>query len=200
MRIAITGSHGVGKTTLAKKLAEGLKLPLIEEIARKMADIYGIKHTEEIKNASWGLRAEFQDSVWYAQMVAEDSLREFVSDRSILDVVAYSLYYGLDGYRWRVRRERAPEEVWGTYDLLVYVPIRFPLRSDGFRLTDDQSQKACDKLIRQMFSEVEGEEVCFESGICYKCNPDRRIRFAKLRTVVEVLIREGDKGERQQAD
>ncbi|HHW42532.1 MAG TPA: AAA family ATPase [Desulfotomaculum sp.] len=37
MRIAITGTHGTGKTTLATELARKLGLPLITEQARRVA-------------------------------------------------------------------------------------------------------------------------------------------------------------------
>jgi nicotinamide riboside kinase len=165
MRIAITGSHGVGKTTLAKAVAEKFNLLFIAEMARAVANTMNIFHTNAIVRSDVSRKVIFQETIWQMQLAAEESLDSFVSDRSILDVVAYSLYYGLDGFRWQKRREWAVNYARFNYDLLIYLPVRFKPEDDGFRLADAESQAAVNELIRDMFRDVSNEVFASERMI-----------------------------------
>ncbi len=95
MRIAITGAHGVGKSTLALMLATELQLPLIEEIARVVAEKMGYASTQEIVKANTIDRQRFQEAVLSCQINTEFRYyaRGFVADRSVLDVAAYAAWY-----------------------------------------------------------------------------------------------------------
>ncbi len=146
MKIAISGTHGVGKTTLAKSLAKKLNLPLIEEVARGVAQRYGFKNTEQIKKAENNKRYSFQHEVFYEQ-VAEESLKSsFISDRSVFDPLAYCLYYGIAiPDNWA----RMAELQSMSYDFIIYCPIpRYEISDDGFRLTDKNSQQYIDTTTR----------------------------------------------------
>lgn len=94
-RIAITGAHGDGKTTLAKALSETLGLPLITERAREEARNMGIGHCRELVQDR-ALAWKFQEEVLEAQIRAQAEKPDgFVSDRSTLDCIAYfRLYQG----------------------------------------------------------------------------------------------------------
>jgi len=122
-----------------------------------VANALNIFHTNAIARGDLSRKVIFQETIWQMQLTAEESLEQFVSDRSILDVVTYSLYYGLDGYRWRKRRDWAINYARFSYDLLIYLPARFGPEDDGFRLADAESQAAVDKLIRGMFHEVNNQ-------------------------------------------
>ncbi len=154
MKIAISGSHGVGKTTLARALAKELGLPIISEVAREVAQAHGFETTEQIKNASMMRRIMFQLNVFYGQIKAEeDNWRGFVSDRSIFDSVAYTNYYGLpDGLVEYLTRDAVTHSK--HYDLIIYCPIVGKPVHDGFRLTDTNSQICIDSKLEELLEQA----------------------------------------------
>lgn len=154
MRIAISGAHGVGKTTLSKALAKTLNLPRIQEVARTKAKEMHLNTTEEILNADDKTKMEFQRQVFYEQVMAEMTYaverKSFISDRSVFDAIAYMQLYNLppefiDGFINYAARYSV------TYDLIVYCPIPAKgIIDDGFRLTDQKSQATIDIYIKYL--------------------------------------------------
>lgn len=139
MRIAISGAHGVGKTTLAKSLAGKLNLPLVEEVVRSVASDFGYKTTEEIRTAEMISKVKFQNAVFDRQI--EEETAHFVSDRSIFDCVGYCCLYKLPRDIVSYMRKEASKHS-KKYDFIVYCPIpKDDIISDGFRLTDKCSQR-----------------------------------------------------------
>lgn len=149
MKIAISGAHGVGKTTLAKSLAVELNLPLIDEVARSVAEENGFKTTADIRDAIPLTRTFFQYSVFYRQIMKERySYHEYISDRSIFDCVAYCILYDLHHDFISFLRAEAIKHS-SDYDFIVYCPIPDgKISADGFRLTDKESQKFIDDSLR----------------------------------------------------
>ncbi|HHV36126.1 MAG TPA: ATP-binding protein [Syntrophomonadaceae bacterium] len=151
MRIAISGAHGVGKTTLAKSLAAKLNLPLVEEVARSVAAENGFKTTTDIQNAVPSARALYQHSVFFRQVMKEDYYhRGYVSDRSVFDCVAYCILYDLHHDFISFLRAEAIKHS-SDYDFIVYCPIPSNgIADDGFRLTDQESQKMINDSIQTL--------------------------------------------------
>ena len=119
MRIGITGAHGVGKTMLARELSRRLNLPLIEEQARVVAKIMGVRNCNELLKIN-DLARDFQVAVLMSQAAMEEIFsRGFVSDRTTLDCLAYWRLYGL-----KESGVYAGKCLSREYDLLVYVPRR----------------------------------------------------------------------------
>ena len=94
-KIAIMGTHGTGKTTLAFKLALECKkrnpsfnVKIMDEVARKCP--YPINEATTPIAQQW---------IWAAQMVAElEGMKNdiLICDRTILDSLAYSKHAGFD--------------------------------------------------------------------------------------------------------
>lgn len=147
MKIALTGSHGTGKTTLARALAEKLCLPLITDRARSAAKKAEVNHAGELRRDRFKA-TYFQCLVLINQLFAEMN-EDFVSDRSTLDFLAYWQAYGLP-------KNTAYQSLClaNRYDLLVYVPVFFPPESDGFRDTDSDFQREVDRRILELLSLV----------------------------------------------
>lgn len=88
MRIAITGAHGVGKSTLALLLATELQLPLIEEIARATAEKMGYMNTREIVAANTIDRQRFQEAILTSPAGKSQPVRAGMKGTEI--ILAYS--------------------------------------------------------------------------------------------------------------
>ena len=155
IKIAISGTHGVGKTTLAKRLAESLYVPLLSEVARDVAVSTGIEHTEQISEGSYLAKLMFQGAIFGLQGLKEKMYPGgFVSDRSILDCIAYCYLYGLPEHFISTLREAALIHS-GGYDLIIYCPIPgCHVQDDGFRLTDKISQQKVDSYIQELIQDA----------------------------------------------
>ena len=68
IKIALTGTHGIGKTTLAKQLSERLGIPYLDEVARKVARIYGFENSNQVKESSYERIKSYQLDVWANQI------------------------------------------------------------------------------------------------------------------------------------
>lgn len=157
-RIAIAGTHGVGKTSLAHTLANkftesDLKTILNSQIARTL-----------IKNGyPLGKEATSESYIQYiiSQLQAEERAKEcdiFISDRTLLDPLAYAI----------VNREyvhsdvpydiiKLLESVWrlelSQYDLYVLVPIEFEMQIDNVRPVDEKYRERIESQIDLLLNE-----------------------------------------------
>ena len=158
MRIGIAGTHGAGKTMLAKQLSRQLGLPLIEEQARLVAVKLGVRHADDLLGDG-ALAERFQKAVLLQQLAAEGSRSSFVSDRTLYDCLVYWRYYkdlfGFDGTD-RLGLDYENRCLGGGYDLVIYVPLAEDARlaDDGFRSLDMSFARAVDRMLLDIFKEV----------------------------------------------
>ena len=154
-KVALVGTHGVNKTTIAYELAGALKrkgktVELLTEIARECPFPLNEQATREAYQ--WIIARQ-------VQLEIEKSPRAdvLVCDRSVLDNFAYYVR------RYSNRGQEAEGlaafcRSWmETYDLLVRLPIAEPLASDGFRSTDKDFQLEIDRLCDEMFEKQYNE-------------------------------------------
>ncbi|MEW6211678.1 MAG: AAA family ATPase [Acidobacteriota bacterium] len=148
-KVALVGTHGVNKTTIAYELAGALKragrtVELLTETARECPFPLNEQATREAYQ--WIIARQIQLEI-------EKSPRAdvLVCDRSVLDNFAYYvLRYGNGSPVFEALREYCL--VWmNTYDLLVRLPITHPLEPDGFRSTDADFQRRIDQLCDELF-------------------------------------------------
>lgn len=135
-RIAIAGTHGVGKTSLAHALIDSLpdlRVTLNSQIARTL-----IK-----KGYPLGREATPESYIQYviSQLQAEQLSEKcdlFISDRTLLDPLAYAIVNrDFSGSNVPESIIELLKSIWllelQQYDLYVFVPIEFDMRSDGVR-------------------------------------------------------------------
>ena len=169
MNIALTGSHGTGKTTILNNIAHPNK---IQEIARKEL-IKDVKPHDMTPKE----RLIFQCDYWELQKKTEDSKKDFLSDRSLLDILAYDL----DIMKHKDVYAMLPRLV-GRYDVLCYIPIEFPLEIDNVRFHDVSYQHDIDYKIRNLLESLQKIDHCLEVKTL-KGTVEQRV--TKLKTIIK---------------
>ena len=153
MRIALTGSHGTGKTTLLKALKE--KYPnydiQLESLTRKAVgspDKLNFTTPEESERL---IAKAYMDSFLSAPS-------DFIASRHMIDVLAYSMYL-------KKKNDNISEEIMldieakieeirdkNLFDLVVYIPIEFAQKEAGEYREGQQEnpdyQKDVDTIIK----------------------------------------------------
>ena len=132
--IAIIGTHGTGKTSLAQYFkSKHPEFFYIKEIARTI----GI---HEIQSYNVYDILNVQIDMIKIQQTIEKYHPKFISDRSVLDMGIYSenqelIYKALNYCIY-------------NYDYIFYIPIMFPVVSDGYRNTDEKYRQHIDNLFK----------------------------------------------------
>lgn len=160
VRIALSGSAGVGKSTLARRLAETLGVPCIGEgmreyLERTGVDLHDLGHD--------GLRALVLE-LWEERKAAEARHPAFVADRSSYDFAVFWLYYHFaeeDAATTRLFEETlAP----GRYDAVFLLPWgRIPLVDDGIRTPNRWTQLHLQLLLEGVLRRHATEAVLVEA-------------------------------------
>ena len=139
-KIAIVGTHGTGKTTLAYKICaeakeKGMNATIINEVARSCP--FPLNESSSLDGCIW--------------MVSEQIKREMdaiaqktdiiVCDRSVLDMIAYVPYEAAYGEIYEYLKMFCMK--WfKTYDNVFWVhPTGETIEPDGIRATDVEFQK-----------------------------------------------------------
>jgi len=139
MKIAIAGSHGVGKTTFAKALAKKLNFRYIHDIVREEAIPKGFVINENTP-------AEVQLWLVMRQWELETATAgSWVADKCLID---YLIYAG--GLKEEIFKEAIKRVVDDNarYDFVFYLPIEFPMEHDGKRSDDEEFQRKIDVLYK----------------------------------------------------
>ncbi len=146
MKVALIGSHGVGKTTLCFEVAARIKrrdvdVDLVREVARRCP--LSINQETTIPAQEWILHAQM------AEEIAISASHEMViCDRSVLDNYCYLVHAGGSVAAW----EKLFDTWLPTYDLLVHVPIWRKPSYDGVRAVDPGFQEQIEILLDGMIS------------------------------------------------
>lgn len=88
MRIYLIGSHAVGKSTLAKYISKKYDLAMIFETARMILSEREL-HLDTLRS-DLDVTDTYQKAVFDRQIAEEQKYKSFVSDRSLIDICAYS--------------------------------------------------------------------------------------------------------------
>jgi len=145
MRIAIIWSHSTWKSTLIKEL-DTLGYPIIEEVSRRVIKKVWIEPITMSEIAFLG----FETMVYNVQIQEEDKLQDFISDRWVIDILAYC--------KWRIAYDFIKPWVDKRllevkYDYIFYIPIEFGLVQDDVRSKEKTYQQEIDNNIKELIKE-----------------------------------------------
>lgn len=145
MRLGVSGTHGVGKTTLAGVVAESL--PGHEVVDEPYHDMVAQGHVFSHPPTA----EDFEDQLEHALRVLSEDDVDVVFDRCPIDLLAYLLVVGKHAdpvaAPWIDRIRTAMRSL----DLVVFVPIESPDRI-GVGEDDDgaPSRRAVDRELRRL--------------------------------------------------
>lgn len=156
MKVALIGPQGVGKTTLLNNLPEEYQQHKIPELIRStIAQHHDVKYNEDGDEASQELFFET-----YQREVEHRS--DYISDRSLIDVVAYTKWLAnnkkLDRDVYYNQLKKLVEFCRQNPDIIYfYVPIMFDVVDDGFRSTNEQYRQDIQDCITTIIIDVQDE-------------------------------------------
>ena len=146
MKYALTGSHGVGKTTIINELNDFLEESKIKSIINS-SNARKIALSGRTINDSGDDIVQMSVECSHVSKFCED---DWFADRSVLDGYAYTKYLHVAG---KVSDEvmNVIEKLMITfvnlYDGIFYIPVEFDMIKDGVRKEDGQFQKDIDNII-----------------------------------------------------
>ncbi|MEI8361348.1 MAG: ATP-binding protein [bacterium] len=175
MKIVVLGSHGTGKTTLSKRLLGYLRDNYqftIEKVGRveslKTTPLqntfgrYNWRYLPETPfeatqhgftmNQDTSLESEF----WMIgkQLELELQSAPWIADKCLIDMLAYARYFFQNEPEFLAVIERICKRNI-NYDVVFYLPIgEFSIEDDGLRSLDPGFQRDIDRLIRDIFLEL----------------------------------------------
>ena len=147
MRIAFTGAHGTGKSTIVEPLARELDLVELPTPGRWLKE-QGIGVNTEASVSSQAIG-------WFLQYNYKHSSGDWISSRCMLDVLAYAAVPAqgrelslIDRHLLNQMTSATRSHLLsGTYDSLFYLPPRIPLVADEVRIADQAFQSQTDRFI-----------------------------------------------------
>lgn len=144
-RIAFCGASGTGKTTLSTYLCDKFDIPFNPVGSRSVSKAMGFDSPYDVDKA--GKRAEFQRRLVREKRAWEDAQPAFVTDRTTLDNLAYTMFHDIGTVD-----EALYDEVVGgihRYTHIIYCPVEVFCNpgSDPSRVKDMTYHKLYDAVI-----------------------------------------------------
>ncbi|MBI3662357.1 MAG: AAA family ATPase [Acidobacteria bacterium] len=147
MKLALIGTHGVGKTTLAYEVCTLLKkagqnVELVTEVARRSP--FPVNEATTIEGQLWILHAQVA-----AELEATSRAPNAICDRAVLDNYCYLV----NKFGRQPHLEQWLDWWMSSYALLVAVPpLANGITADGFRSESVQFQRRIHELLNMLLS------------------------------------------------
>ena len=182
MKLALIGTHGVGKTTLTYEICSLLKkadynVDLVTEVARRSQ--FPVNEGTTLEGQLWILHAQIA-----RELESASHARHVICDRSVLDNYCYLVN----------KFGRQPQlEHWlawwmESYSLFVYVPpMADGIPPDGFRSENLEFQERIHDLIGEMISEIPFSRM--QDRVLWLDRRDRRVWGETIFATAAPLLR-----------
>jgi GTPase SAR1 family protein len=145
MKIGFTGTMSVGKTTLVNALKN---VPEFKD--------YKFATERSAYLSSLGIPLNYEttlegQTIFLAERVSEVMQENIITDRTILDVIAFTKLAKKINYIGEEKFYTYASEFLGKYDYIFYIsPEGIDIEDNGIRETDEQYRKDIDYIIRQL--------------------------------------------------
>ena len=165
MKVLFTGAQGTGKTSVMEALPASW--PKIKGVTRKTIADNNLTINKDSTERS-------QSAIFdaYSDVLSVD--KDFISERSLFDVLAFTQYqFCLGKVSEKVFLEQLEQTKKFVQDnpdaLYIYFPVEFAPKSDGQRSTDPEYQQAIDALIRWMLGVFRVKYVKITGSVSERC-------------------------------
>jgi nicotinamide riboside kinase len=159
-KIALTGSHGTGKSTLAEALTEKVRKKFVithtPEIPRLFVDEFNDKTLFRRERNTFGWQTLILSRQIEVESLLSPKVQLLVCDRTIVDHWAYTKILfprecaTAEGRAWAAIVAR-----WvRTYDRVFRLPIEFAIQDDGVREDDLEFQREIDRTIETIYYDL----------------------------------------------
>lgn len=154
MQIILVGAQSTGKTSVMNALPAELKKYGIREVIRNMTAQDPTVHINQNGN-DWS-----QNRFFFEYIYLFAKYPEYISDRGLLDVCAYTLWLSRTG---KVAHETYEKQMYILQDWMkthpdvvhVYFPASyFGVVDDGYRDTNEENRQAVDECVREVIDEL----------------------------------------------
>ena len=175
IRIAVSGTHSVGKTTFCADLGAALRtldgsshtVEVITNVSRHLF-VSGVKVNKETEESEYPLFLEKHIS-----NIFKDWGTDFVvHDRTIIDTIAYGTANGNLHPNWISFLTKAAPHLLRGIDVYFYIPVEFAIEDDGMRSLDTEYQAAVDR------AQVAVLQACRPDAITLRGSRDERVARA----------------------
>lgn len=156
MKIILVGAQSTGKTSVMNGLPAEYKEYGIREVIRNMTAQDPTVQINQNGN-DWS-----QNRFFFEYIYLFAKYPDYISDRGLLDVCAYTLWLARTG---KVSYTTYEKQMYILKDWLkthpdvvhIYFPIYFPVVDDGYRDANEENRKAVDDCVREVIDELANE-------------------------------------------
>ncbi|TMJ22343.1 MAG: hypothetical protein E6G95_20905 [Alphaproteobacteria bacterium] len=188
MRIAVSGTHSVGKSTLVADIHSQFgEFIHEEEPYRALRDVYPIKFGRDSTRYCNGIQCFYSVSRVQQYRSSQDHV---IFDRCPVDYIAYSIYTAhhrqtdLD-MAFVESLVRPVRDSLKFLDLVVFVPMSrehpMHLEDDGIRPIDKEYRRAVDREFKRLYRDGLYDLLCGQGPQLVEVNGSREARIDQLR-------------------
>lgn len=178
-RIGFTGTGGTGKSTVLNLIKDDaeteLGTKLLPSVARK---VFAEFDANESDQDSWSphKKLDLQLAIIRARMDAESETGSFISDRTMIDHFAYTVFRCYDSVSDEVFDSlmKDVKDNLANYDFVFYFPIHFVPPSDGMRQDGEAYRYAIDSIIRAALTDLGVSYLTVPAG-----TPEERAEYVR---------------------